>query len=156
MCQVPAAAELTIIRPNRTLKNQGQNWITPARRLAIYIRDNYACCYCGLGIEEPGLVLTLEHIVPYSKGGALVDPTNLVTACRSCNSARGNQAFTRFVRGYAAKWGREVNRILSYVRRHRVMPLDTRTSNALIRARGTCRRVLDVVAQGEPLAVELA
>lgn len=136
-------------RPNRTVLNQGQNWIMPAKRLAIYNRDGFACCYCGRGVEEEGVVLTLDHLEPYSKGGALVDATNLMTACRSCNSSRGDQPFTRFVWDNAAKWGREANCVLSYIRRHRAMPLDTKTSRQLIEARGTCRKVLDVVGSAE-------
>lgn len=146
MCQT-----LTAARPDRTALNQGQNWIKPAKRLAIYMRDSYGCCYCGRGLEVEGLVLTLEHIVPYSKGGALLDPTNLVTACRSCNSARGNKALKTFVYANAEKWGRNPVCILSYIRRHRAMPINTKASKALIDERGSCRKVLDVVVQGDPI-----
>ncbi len=145
MCQTLAA------RPNRAILNQGQNWITPPKRLALYIRDAYGCCYCGRGIEVEGVVLTLEHIVPYSKGGALLDPNNLITACRNCNSARGNKALTTFVKANAGKWGRRADAILSHIRRHRAMPIDTKASNELIKARGSCRKVLDTVVQGDPL-----
>lgn len=149
MCQTLTAAPA--VRPDRKALNQGQNWITPAKRLAIYQRDNFGCCYCGRGVEVPGLVLTLEHIVPYSKGGALLDPTNLVTACRNCNSARGNKALQTFVKANAEQWGRSMDCILSYIRRHRAMPIDTKASKALIDERGSCRKVLDVVAQGDEI-----
>lgn len=145
MCQVATA------RPDRKTLNQGQNWITQPKRLAIYMRDGFGCCYCGRGIEQAGVVLTLEHIVPYSKGGAMLDPKNLITACRNCNSARGNKALTVFVRENAAKWGRDEKCVLNYIRRNRARAIDTKTSNALIKQRGTCRKVLDVVVQGEPI-----
>ena len=138
-------------RPNRTKQNQGQNWISPSKRLALYMRDSFGCCYCGRGVEQEGVVLTLEHIVPYSKGGALLDPTNLITACRNCNSARGNKALTTFIKANAEKWGRHVECVRSYIRRHRARPLNTKASNALIKERGTCRKVLDTVVQGDPL-----
>lgn len=147
MCQ-PAT---TAARPDRKLQNQGQNWITQPKRLAIYMRDSYGCCYCGRGIEVEGMVLTLEHIVPYSKGGALLDPTNLLTACRTCNSARGNKALTPFVKANAEKWGRHADCVLSYIRRHRAMPLNTKASKAMIDERGSCRKVLDLVVQGDPI-----
>lgn len=146
MCQTTAAA-----RPDRKTLNQGQNWITQAKRLAIYVRDGFACCYCGRGVEVKGLVLTLEHVVPYAEGGALLDPTNLVTACRNCNSARGKKKLTTFVNANAEKWERTPASILSYIRRHRQMPLDLKATNKLIKARGTCRKVLDLVAQGDKL-----
>jgi hypothetical protein len=119
--------------------------------LAIYVRDGFACAYCGRGVEEEGVVLTLDHLEPYSKGGALIDPTNLITACRNCNSSRGDQPFTRFIYANAAKWGRNAECVRSYIRRHRAKVLDTKTSKALIDERGSCRKVLDVVAQGDEI-----
>lgn len=152
MCQTTATVQAAIAaRIDRKAQNQGQNWITPAKRLAIYLRDSFGCCYCGRGVEAEGVVLTLEHLVPYSKGGALLEPTNLITACRSCNSARGNKALTAFVKANAGKWGRNADCILSYIRRHRAMPIDTKASKALIVERGSCRKVLDIVVQGDKL-----
>ena len=94
MCQTAA-------RPDRHSKNQGQNWITPKKRLSLYMRDGFCCVYCGQGVEA-GVVLTLDHLVPYSKGGAITEAKNLITACRSCNSARGNRPLKDFVRAVAA------------------------------------------------------
>ncbi len=53
------------------------------QRLRIYSRDDYACVYCGSGSR-----LTLDHVLPRSRGGSNED-TNLVTACQSCNSSKG-------------------------------------------------------------------
>ena len=39
----------------------------PEKRLAIYLRDDMACIYCGIGIEEAG-TLTLDHVRPHSQG----------------------------------------------------------------------------------------
>ena len=77
------------------------NWITPCKRLAIYMRDGLACAYCSEGIED-GAKLTLDHIVAHSNGGSN-DATNLVTACLRCNSSRGARdwkLFARQVAGY--------------------------------------------------------
>ncbi len=41
------------------------------------------CSYC----LTPGLELTVDHVVPVSRGGTN-DPENLVMACRSCNSRK--------------------------------------------------------------------
>lgn len=49
----------------------------------IYTRDDYKCVYCG-STED----LTLDHIIPLSRGGNN-DASNLATACRSCNSSKG-------------------------------------------------------------------
>ena len=58
------------------------NVIHPIREL-VYKRDNYACKFCGTTED-----LTLDHIVPFSKGGDST-PDNLQTLCRSCNSRKG-------------------------------------------------------------------
>ncbi len=74
--------------------NQGMNWISQHKRLAIYLRDGLSCCYCGKGIESE-IKLTLDHVKPYSKGGSNKE-TNLVTCCLTCNSARGNRSVKKF------------------------------------------------------------
>jgi 5-methylcytosine-specific restriction endonuclease McrA len=59
----------------------------PPTRVAIMLRDAYMCQYCG---EKPGqLQLTVDHIVPRSRGGGH-SWTNLVTACKRCNQRKGN------------------------------------------------------------------
>ena len=70
-------------------KGQGSKWIRPDKRLAIYLRDGMACAYCGAGVEESGKPLTLDHLLPCSKGGGNHEG-NLVTCCHSCNSKRGD------------------------------------------------------------------
>jgi 5-methylcytosine-specific restriction endonuclease McrA len=61
--------------------------LSPSRR-TVLARDNYTCQYCG---ATPGRAnLTLDHIVPRSRGG----PTNwdnVVAACRPCNVRKGNR-----------------------------------------------------------------
>lgn len=68
-------------------KGQGSKWIRKDKRLAIYLRDGMACAYCGKGVEESGAPLTLDHLLPCSKGGGNHEG-NLVTCCLSCNSRR--------------------------------------------------------------------
>ena len=98
------------------------NWIRPERRLAIYLRDGLSCCYCGEGIEA-GIVLTMDHIRPYSKGGTN-DSHNLVTCCRRCNSSRGNRSWRKFAEVVAQYLNHGVdskmiiNRILASRRRN--------------------------------------
>ena len=50
----------------------------------IFKRDGFKCQYCGTEKE-----LTLDHLVPKAKGGK-TSWSNLVTACKSCNSKKGN------------------------------------------------------------------
>lgn len=53
-------------------------------RQNIFKRDNGACVYCGATKE-----LTLDHVIPRSRGGQTTW-SNLVTACKRCNSKKGD------------------------------------------------------------------
>ena len=53
----------------------------------IKARDGFACVYCGATEASSGAHLHLDHLTPRSHGGADV-ASNLVLACRSCNSRR--------------------------------------------------------------------
>lgn len=114
-------------------QGHGMNWIRPERRLAIYLRDGLACCYCGQGIEHEAK-LTLDHLVAHSNGGTN-DAANLVTCCHRCNSSRGNRSWKVF----AAKVAGYIN--------HNVAAAD------IIRhITNTRKRVLDVAAAKELIA----
>lgn len=81
-------------------KWNGSKWIRKERRLGIYLRDGMACVYCGASIEEDGIVLSLDHVKPDSKGGDNRS-SNLVTCCRKCNSSRGNRPLRDFCKAIA-------------------------------------------------------
>ena len=57
----------------------------PFTRKNVFIRDNYTCQYCG--IKPDNKTLTLDHIIPRSKGGASVWE-NVVTCCKPCNQIK--------------------------------------------------------------------
>jgi hypothetical protein len=78
-------------------------WIRKERRLAIYMRDGFHCCYCGCDLRGSAAAdITLDHLTPRSAGGDNGN-TNLVTACRSCNSARGAKVWTDYATGGAVE-----------------------------------------------------
>jgi len=54
----------------------------------LFARDRHVCAYCGAHCNESDL--TVEHIIPVSRGGRH-EWTNVVTACRSCNTRKGNR-----------------------------------------------------------------
>lgn len=62
--------------------NNGAKWVRPQTRHRIYLRDGYACVYCGAADR-----LCLDHLVPRTMGGTNA-PANLVTSCIPCNSRR--------------------------------------------------------------------
>lgn len=55
-------------------------------RKNILRRDNYCCQYCGTRTHE----VTIDHIIPKSRGGA-VSWENLVSACHRCNHKKGSR-----------------------------------------------------------------
>ncbi|MBV8476338.1 MAG: HNH endonuclease [Acidobacteria bacterium] len=57
-------------------------------RKNILLRDRNTCQYCGEVL--PSSELTLDHVVPRSRGGASTWE-NLVACCHSCNRRKGNQ-----------------------------------------------------------------
>lgn len=69
--------------PTEPKVRQAQWSIGRKRREAIYARDGGSCVYCGSPEK-----LTLDHVVPQSRGGPH-DDENLVTCCKSCNTKKG-------------------------------------------------------------------
>jgi hypothetical protein len=54
-------------------------------RYNVYRRDNFKCLYCGAKDN-----LTLDHVIPRSKGGPN-SWTNLATCCMKCNVSKGDR-----------------------------------------------------------------
>ena len=60
----------------------------PVTRRTVLARDHYTCQYCG---RQPSRKdLTVDHIVPRSRGGHTAWE-NVVTACQRCNGRKGNR-----------------------------------------------------------------
>ncbi|NMM50539.1 HNH endonuclease [Marinigracilibium pacificum] len=55
-------------------------------RKNIFKRDDHKCQYCGKSSD-----LTVDHLVPKAKGGKTTW-SNLVTACKRCNTVKGNSS----------------------------------------------------------------
>ena len=54
-------------------------------RFNLFLRDGFACQYCGGGDD-----LTFDHVTPRSQGGRTTW-RNIVTACAPCNLAKGGR-----------------------------------------------------------------
>jgi hypothetical protein len=68
-------------------------------------RDGPACVWCGRELWRRDL--TLEHVVPRSRGGHMT-PENALVACRPCNERRGSRPVDAYVRELARE-GADVN-----------------------------------------------
>lgn len=130
---------------------QGMNWIRQEKRLAIYLRDGCACVYCGASVENEGTILSLDHLVPRSRGGGNGE-RNLVTCCKRCNDSRSTRPWTTFMRAASRYRGlseKGVELRLSFVKQTvgRKLPLDE--AKMLVTRRGSCLAALSHV-KGEP------
>ncbi|MEZ4870747.1 MAG: HNH endonuclease [Bdellovibrionales bacterium] len=80
--QLPA-----VIRLNRYIHKKYVNRVRFCRE-NIYLRDKYNCQYCGEEFSYRSL--TLDHVVPLSRGGHH-NWENVVTACGPCNNKKADK-----------------------------------------------------------------
>jgi 5-methylcytosine-specific restriction endonuclease McrA len=79
------------------------------RALCAWLRaQRLPCWLCGHDIDyqadhRDGASFTLDHAVPLSRGGDLLDPANARPAHRRCNSAKGNRVSPRQA-GTSRRW----------------------------------------------------
>jgi predicted RNA-binding Zn-ribbon protein involved in translation (DUF1610 family) len=66
--------------------------LDPTLIRSIYEYYNYTCVYCN----KRGGKLSLEHILPVSRGGS-DDFDNLAVACRKCNPTKGKKTLLEFI-----------------------------------------------------------
>ncbi len=89
---VPIPSVIRLIRyryvPRRT---------QPVSRKGVFLRDGYRCNYCDeeLSAKE----LTLDHVVPLSKGG-VSSWSNLSTCCYDCNNLKGDKLLEETTSAY--------------------------------------------------------
>eukprot|EP00197_Chlamydomonas_leiostraca_P007221 CAMPEP_0202865676 /NCGR_PEP_ID=MMETSP1391-20130828/6291_1 /ASSEMBLY_ACC=CAM_ASM_000867 /TAXON_ID=1034604 /ORGANISM="Chlamydomonas leiostraca, Strain SAG 11-49" /LENGTH=345 /DNA_ID=CAMNT_0049545541 /DNA_START=225 /DNA_END=1263 /DNA_ORIENTATION=+ len=102
--------------PARALSGRGEHALPAVVRVHTYIdmseltqrvsctrrnvmaRDNFSCQYCGCKGGGKDGALTLDHVVPVSRGGKGTWD-NLVTACMSCNQKKGSSLLSQ-LRGW--------------------------------------------------------
>jgi 5-methylcytosine-specific restriction endonuclease McrA len=79
--KVPAVVRLRRMAPSskRAVKFSRRN---------VYQRDGYRCQYCGE--KKHASDLSYDHVVPRAAGGRTIW-TNIVTACRTCNTHKGSR-----------------------------------------------------------------
>src|SRR5438270_8241360 len=74
-------ADVVIVRLLRTI-HVPRRLLRPNRR-NLLLRDDHTCQYCG--VVAPAAELTVDHVVPVSRGGAPDRCENVVAACKRCN-----------------------------------------------------------------------
>jgi hypothetical protein len=78
-------------------RTKAGQWLRSTTRLAIYLRDDWTCVWCGArsGPYGEGVTLTVDHYIPDTLGGTNT-PTNLLTACWACNCTRREASVEEF------------------------------------------------------------
>lgn len=107
-------------------QGRSSSWIRRSTRWAIYARDRFCCVLCGYSAGVPSEQRTLDHVVPRCYGGSN-EPSNLITAHRSCNFSRQDRPLTpaqklRARNATRRKPNREAGRSLASVaKRYRIL-----------------------------------
>ena len=77
----------SIIATKGRLRQGGsESLVPPLSNRELFLRDGHLCLYCGK--QFPDRMLTRDHILPLSRGGRDCW-SNVVTACKPCNHAKG-------------------------------------------------------------------
>jgi 5-methylcytosine-specific restriction endonuclease McrA len=80
----------TVVVKHRETFHQSSRAINYRLRFLVMRRDNFKCQQCGKSpANETGVVLEVDHIKAWSKGGETVIE-NLQTLCQRCNSGKSN------------------------------------------------------------------
>ncbi|MGD8925589.1 MAG: HNH endonuclease [Thioalkalispiraceae bacterium] len=86
----------SIVHVNSIVAVRGENkqvhkrQVPPLTNRELFRRDEHVCLYCGRDYKQHISELTRDHVVPISRGGR-DHWSNVVTACRRCNTHKGGQ-----------------------------------------------------------------
>lgn len=87
---VETICENDISNNSKNIIHKTKREISDRLRFRILMRDGFTCKKCGRSpMNELGVKLHVDHIIPWSKGGETV-PDNLETKCEQCNLGKGN------------------------------------------------------------------
>lgn len=75
----------SIVVTNTRGRTLPRDWVPPVTRELLIHRDRHLCGFCGNRFSTKHL--TMDHIVPRSKGGSGYW-TNIVAACSCCNTRK--------------------------------------------------------------------
>ncbi len=76
-----------LVMPAKAFHRKLRYEISGAVQQKVIVADGCKCAYCGVAMGKAQL--TMDHFVPLEMGGKN-DTSNYLTACRSCNKAKGS------------------------------------------------------------------
>ena len=85
-----AKEEIIVKDAEPLLKHKTRRDINLRLRFRVMARDHFKCCKCGKSpATDPTIVLHIDHIFPWAKGGETV-MDNLQTLCSDCNLGKSD------------------------------------------------------------------
>lgn len=76
------------------MRHPSRYWLSVPERIRfkwrLFWKYGPECAYCHRAFDWR-YGLTIDHIQPKSKGGAIRELSNMVLACFGCNQAKGNK-----------------------------------------------------------------
>lgn len=79
-----------VLIEEQPFKHKTKRDINLRLRFKVMVRDHFKCCKCGKSpATDPSVVLHIDHIYPYSKGGETI-MENLQTLCSDCNLGKSD------------------------------------------------------------------
>lgn len=82
-----------IVSKIKTKRHTTPRQVNQKLRFKILYRDHFKCCACGASsASSPDVVLHIDHIIPWSKGGETIEE-NLQTLCSKCNLGKGDDIY---------------------------------------------------------------
>lgn len=106
----PEVKTSSLVQPNKcpTLQKQVKSRLYRKKidgysfrtKRKIYRQANGHCAYCGKHVSHTKA--TLDHILPFSKGGRY-HQENLRLSCQACNNLKGNLTMEQFRRLYDSR-----------------------------------------------------
>lgn len=77
-------------RPHRRSHHVYRNPAYRQLRRATLDAAGWRCAYCH------NLATTADHVIPHTRGGT-TDAANLVAACRTCNTSKGDRTLVEWI-----------------------------------------------------------
>ena len=87
--QMVEQVDVPVTAPQESVAQKGSRSVGWRLRYLVLKRDRFYCQACGRSPAiEPGTILHVDHIVPWSLNGLTVE-SNLQTLCDRCNVGKG-------------------------------------------------------------------
>ena len=105
------------LKRGKNQASKGSKWLRPDKRLAIYLRDNHTCLWCNKHSDKVD-ELQVDHLDPYThnkEDPLRNDPSNLITACRPCNSRRKDMSLEEYAEVMSGRTRQKVQTIIKRI-----------------------------------------